>query len=339
MSASRIEALQVGMIPFWNLLPFRMELLKQTSSSNSGGFFEIKQGPPTSVNRWLQEGQIHLAPCSSICLTLPGFEMAVPMGVSSNGAVHSVYIGIYEEHEPLLEVLNKKVQLFSEIFADAKSQYDGDARQTVNKAWDELKGLDNFPLQQCPTLQFSKSSATSVMLSKIIYNVWFGTRAYNDMLTRRFHRSTKDQRPMELVIGDEALQRASGFYKTIDLGTIWKQMTGLPFVFAVWQSRGVFINGWRRRILEIGERAENRMKVEPANYFPSLLPQDEKGEEIKLADYWKSIQYKLGPMELRGLLAFLCLARKLQESPLDNSALVKILRWQELSNTSMPYTL
>lgn len=333
MDSTRIETLQVGMIPYWNLLPFKAELLRHTQKS---GNFELKTGVPTQVNKWLLDNQIHLAPCSSICLSLPGFEMAVPMGVVSNGAVQSVYLGLHSEHAPLLEILQQRVTEFAEIFSQAKKVHAYDARQVAQFVWDAVKELPNQQISICPSLKTSKSSATSNMLTKIIYNIWFGAGSYDEMLKRKFTRVYNDQKPIELVIGDEALQRQNQFYKIIDLGQLWKDLTGLPFVFAVWQSRGVFINGWRRRILEVGEIAENRMRIEPTVYLPSMTPQDDQGKNISLPDYWKSIYYKLGPNEFRGLLIFLCLARKLQEKQNDNSVVVKILRWQELSQSNSP---
>jgi predicted solute-binding protein len=326
--------MQVGMIPYWNLLPLRHELLRQKQVG-----FEVKTGSPTAINKMLLEGHIQLAPCSSICLSLTGFEMAVPLGVVSDGAVQSVYLGLQEEHAPLVEILYRKVHAFSEIFSHAKSLFGYDARQTATFIWENLKDLENSPVSICPSLKISKASATSAVLTKIIYKMWFGSQAYDEMSNRKFTRTYNDQRPIELVIGDEALVRQSSFYKTIDLGMLWKKMTGLPFVFAVWQSRGAFINGWRRKIFELGEKAENRMRVEPSVYIPSLPPTDETGQVISLPDYWKSIYYKIGPQEFRGLLVFLCLARKLQETPLDNSIMVKILRWQELSQSTSQLVL
>jgi predicted solute-binding protein len=330
MDSTRIDNLQIGMIPYWNLLPFKYELVRQQKY----GSFELKSGMPTQINKWLQDGQVHLAPCSSICLSFSGFEMAVPMGVSSNGAVQSVYLGLQIEHAPLLEILQQRLVEVAEIFLHSTQSQSFDARRVADLMWEAIGDLPNVDLSLCPSLKVTKASATSNMLTKIIYNIWFGATAFSEMSKRKFSRVYNDQRPIELVIGDEALGRQHQFYKVIDLGQLWKDLTGLPFVFAVWQSRGTFINGWRRKILEIGEKAENRMKIEPSVYYPSMLPSNEEGKMISLADYWKGINYKLGANEFRGLLIFLSLARKLQEQQNDNSVIVKILRWQELIDKS-----
>jgi chorismate dehydratase len=37
-----------------------------------------------------------------------------------------------------------------------------------------------------------------------------------------------------LIIGDRALEKRNQYPYIYDLGSAWKEMTGLPFVFAVW---------------------------------------------------------------------------------------------------------
>lgn len=311
------------MIPFWNLVPFRQELIRDRNSS-----LEMKLANPTSINKWIQEGEVHLAPCSSICLNLPGFEMALPLGVASDGFVRSVYLGLQSEHLPYLELLNNRIPLIRKIF-ESTSQIEFNARQLSKQTLELLKDLPSIPLNECPTLKFPNSSASSVALSKILYLFWFGYDAYKFMAARNFAPLGNGQKAIELLIGDEALVRHGSYAKTIDLGQIWKDITGLPFVFAVWQSKGLCLNGWRRKILELGELAEQRMRVEPTQYLPALPPKDEEGNPLPLIEYWKEIKYRLGPDEFRGLLVFLCLARKISDQALDNETAVKFLRWQE----------
>ena len=54
-------------------------------------------------------------------------------------------------------------------------------------------------------------------------------------------RTTREAHDARLIIGDAALLLTSGasalstaYAHAYDLGTAWKQWTGLPFVFAVW---------------------------------------------------------------------------------------------------------
>lgn len=89
----------------------------------------------------------------------------------------------------------------------------------------------------------SRSSMTSAALLELLFeNVWRcaprfvpGDAELSDV--RRFEREEHDAR---LVIGDAALLLGAGapgapqYTYVYDLGAIWKEWTGLPFVFAVW---------------------------------------------------------------------------------------------------------
>ncbi len=322
---SKIQKLNVGMIPFWNLVPFRQEIMRARSL-----MIDIKLGVPTLVNKWLQEGDIHLAPCSSICLNQPGFEMALPLGIASDGYVRSVYFGLHNDHLPYVERLEKRVAILRELFKDLSANSDFDARQISQRILEAAKNLPSLPLNECPTIKFPNSSASSVALSKIYYLIWFGYDAFKFMASRNFAPLSGSQRPIELLIGDEALAKHSNYAKTIDFGQLWKDITGLPFVFAVWQSKGLCLNGWRRKVLEIGELAEKRMRLEPTGYIPALPPTDDQGNALPLIEYWKEIKYRLGPEEFRGLLVFLCLSRSISDQALDHETAVKLLRWQEV---------
>jgi chorismate dehydratase len=88
----------------------------------------------------------------------------------------------------------------------------------------------------------SSSSMTSVFLLEMLFaHVWRarpefvrGDAEASDLLT-----GGHDGVVARLVIGDAALMLAAGalpspFTHRYDLGVVWKEWTGLPFVFAVW---------------------------------------------------------------------------------------------------------
>ena len=324
---SKAKTLKLGWIPYWNLWPFKCELNRLNH-----GPLEVIPGVPAKVNAWLESGQVQLAPCSSICLIAkPDLEMALPLGVASDGPVLSVYLGFYREHLALLEALRERRQSLKLLFQRARKSHPGNFRAQTKLFVHESLQLAPLPLAMVPGLKLSPDSASSAVLAKIMFNLWFGKDAYNLMVGRDVSQIVYTRRPVELLIGDEALQKRKQFHTLIDLGSLWKEMTALPFVYAVWQSKGACLNGWRRKILDVGKIAENRMKVEPSVYTPDMCPLDEQGKPLPLNDYWRSLHYGLGPKELKGLLAFLCLARSLKLVPLIDEAIGKILRWEDLS--------
>lgn len=90
----------------------------------------------------------------------------------------------------------------------------------------------------------SRSSMTSVALLRLMFEqVWHATPAFlpSDAEIRDLARTGADPHDARLIIGDAALILTSGastlsseYPYVYDLGLVWKEWTGLPFVFAVW---------------------------------------------------------------------------------------------------------
>lgn len=87
----------------------------------------------------------------------------------------------------------------------------------------------------------SRSSMTSVALLELLFdNVWHTSPHFvpGDAEVRDIAKDTDDATDARLVIGDAALVLGSTqrdrYPYVYDLGEIWKQWTGQPFVFAVW---------------------------------------------------------------------------------------------------------
>ncbi len=86
-----------------------------------------------------------------------------------------------------------------------------------------------------------------------------------------------------LIIGDRALQFREQFAYRYDLATAWREMTGLPFVFAVWVSvremEEVWIRpfnmnqqiGLQRFDALITKESDNQIKYDLSRYFQSNL--------------------------------------------------------------------
>lgn len=331
MEQKTLKKLSVGWIPYWNLRPLKYELDRMYSGS-----LDFKVGVPAQVNSWMRNGEVDIAPCSSICLAQSKeMEIALPLGVAANGPVLSVYLGLHQEHGEIMPLIYERRLQLKEIFMSLlRSTTQFSAREFVDELVHQSKNFSTLPLSTIPGLKLSRESETSAVLASCFYKLWFGNDAYDLMVKRDISREVYTKRPMELIIGDSALQKRHNFKYILDLGGLWKEMTGMPFVYAVWQSRGTCINGWRRRIFELGQIAENRMKIDPTTYFPKRMPVDEQGREIPLSEYWKTIYFQLGKQEIRSLTAYLCLARNLGLVKKVDEVVGKILRWQDLCNQS-----
>src|SRR5689334_5034116 len=89
-------------------------------------------------------------------------------------------------------------------------------------------------VEQIRTLACDTDSHTSVALARVIFAERFGVQpTFIDLVHG-------DDRPIDarLLIGDKVVcEEPPGFDHQLDLGHAWKQLTGLPFVFAIWTAR------------------------------------------------------------------------------------------------------
>lgn len=330
------SGINIGWIPYWNLEPLRIELLNSWGSS-----IHFNKGTPTVVNKLLADSEVMVAPSSSVCL-LKNQEMALPLGVSATNSTHSIYIGLNRDTASLNDLIRKRINSLKEICHHANLEMVSSFKRTASFIMDTADELPAPPMEYAPSLRLLSYSASGVALAKIFYRLVFGKHAYESMVTQNNGNGDaslqNSSRPVvELMIGDEALIKRNEFIKIIDLGNFWSSLTGLPFVSAVWQkgAKPISLN-WRKRFLDSAELAQAKMKIEPTAYYPSTIPMDSAGNQIDLSTYWKALHYRLNQKDFKGLLLFLSLARPLLKSEIDESAIAKMLRWQDSLGISMP---
>jgi chorismate dehydratase len=97
--------------------------------------------------------------------------------------------------------------------------------------------FSEVPMEKIETVVLDYQSRTSVLLCQLLFKKWWKKDV-------RFIKATGDSYLEEikgntagLIIGDRALSHRKQCSFIYDLGTGWKQMTGLPFVFAVWVAK------------------------------------------------------------------------------------------------------
>lgn len=104
----------------------------------------------------------------------------------------------------------------------------------------------------------------------------------------------------EIVIGDSALTRPDP-YGSIDLGEMWRERTGLPFVFAAWISRHPQIPRvlWEELM---AAKSRNLANLDTCIATSPLLP--EISLEAKRCYLRDNIHYELGDAEMAGMQKF-----------------------------------
>lgn len=98
--------------------------------------------------------------------------------------------------------------------------------------------FSEVPLQYIETIILDYQSRSSVALLKILLKEHWNISPRLVAGTGNFEKDIKGT-VAGLVIGDRALQQRQFSAYIFDLGLAWKEMTGLPFVFAAWVSNKI----------------------------------------------------------------------------------------------------
>ncbi len=176
-----------------------------------------------------------------------------------------------------------------------------------------VKLFSRVPFVQIERLALDAGSRTSQALTRIWLDTTHGVRPRQIELLpigAPVEESTADA---ILLIGDRAMTVCSEpFHAVVDLAEAWNQMTGLPFVFALWVVR-------RGVDLGVLPEALERSRAEGLNHAEELAA--EHGPRLGLDyatcyDYLtKVLSYDLGEQEVAGLRRFAQMAARLGLAP------------------------
>lgn len=156
--------------------------------------------------------------------------------------------------------------------------------------------FSDVPLEEVETVYLDYQSRTSVELLKILLKEHWKISPGLVAGKQGFENEIKGN-TAGLVIGDRAFtQRLKNKY-TYDLGLAWKEMTGMPFVFAAWISNKILPDSFIRDFNSINETGLNNLD-EVIRQYPY------KGFDMKTY-YTQNIKFRLQPQMLAGMNLFL----------------------------------
>lgn len=163
------------------------------------------------------------------------------------------------------------------------------------------------------TIQVPTASATSVLLLQILLQLKYGIAAQYRWFTQdEAIDPLAEGAAAALWIGDVALRRNMPADRHVyDLGAEWKSWTGLPFVFAAWQTGAPAARDAELRDLVAALHASRTYFLANAR---SLAEQNSKTFGIpanRLFDYWNSLHYEFDEPMQRGVLKYFELAAEL----------------------------
>jgi len=158
------------------------------------------------------------------------------------------------------------------------------------------------PVEETSQILCDPASLTSVNLLKVL----LGERGLKPDFAPLPNYHDAAFHDAVLLIGDPALNfvRAPHEHQVWDLGTAWSELTGLPFVYAVWAlRRGAYTTQIRRAL-----RDAKAFGLETLDYI--IRERSEYDLEFRKDYLGWHIHYHLGADEKRGLLKFIELLRK-----------------------------
>jgi len=167
------------------------------------------------------------------------------------------------------------------------------------------------PISQIESLACDPDSHTSVALARIVLAERFGIRPeFVDLA-----RAPGGPRQAKLLIGDKVIcDEPAGFEHQLDLGAAWKELTGLPFVFAVWTGR---------KGVDLGDLPLHleRAKREGLDHVADLIARHAvpRGWPAGIALQYLTVYLKfdVGPRQLEAMARFHHLAAKHHLIPSD----------------------
>ena len=168
--------------------------------------------------------------------------------------------------------------------------------------------FSHSPLESIRSVWLDYQSRTSVRLCRILFERHLKMKdiRYLDATDDRYIEAIQGD-TAGLVIGDRALRIYDTFPYRYDLGLLWREFTGLPFVFACWVSTRELDPGFLQRFDEANAQGIARLDdVSAANPY----------RHYNLAHYYRrNISYSFDAEKRKGLDLFLSLAKELPQHP------------------------
>ncbi len=270
--------IRIGHFEFLNGYPLYYGLEKGAG----WGCFQLVNGVPTTLNRLLLAGELDISPVSSI---------------------------EYASHAD-------ELLLFPRISI------------TADGAVDSIRLVCRRPIDEVATVALTGQSATSVVLLKILLKQKYGLEPEYSALEGGVEAAL-ERHDAVLLIGDQALE---AFYRepavetaagspggadgpggsagaagcSYDLGTEWKQLTGLPMVFALWAVRRPFFEARADETREVEDRLIYSIDYcrghwdEVVEAASRIYPFDRE----LLSSYFLKLRYDFSSQYQRGLADF-----------------------------------
>ena len=165
--------------------------------------------------------------------------------------------------------------------------------------------FSEVPMEEVEKVYLDYQSRTSVALLRFLMKEYWGINPEIVQSSGENYRQEIKGRTAGLVIGDRALEQRKISTFIYDLGSEWKKITGLPFVFAAWVSNKPvdlrFIQAFNAANEYGLQRLDEVIRQNPCNDFD-------------LEKYYTQyVQYRMDQAKRKGLQKFLAWCRHLKQ--------------------------
>ncbi|MFO7982082.1 MAG: menaquinone biosynthesis protein [Desulfuromonadales bacterium] len=170
--------------------------------------------------------------------------------------------------------------------------------------------FSNVPIEELEgtSIALTGESATSVHLVQVLLREFLGYERIDCRVPSQPMEEVIANGGTALLIGDRALREArqSRSRYVYDLGSLWQDFTGLPFVFALWIIREEVALRQKDDL----KRLENQLEASRSRAFADLgmvadeVPERHWMARTDLVDYWRSMSYDFTEDHRQGLLLY-----------------------------------
>jgi cyclic dehypoxanthinyl futalosine synthase len=168
--------------------------------------------------------------------------------------------------------------------------------------------VGEVPFSEMDSVALDGASCTSAMLVRLLAAAEGRSPAFEEVGHDQILEAPRGRRGA-LVIGDAAFAAAQRFPHVLDLGMAWRQIVGLPFVYAVWAGRPGAVDPQAVALLRESLSQGLSRRAEIARGWAEAGPGANTEARPSSAEYTSylehNIVYRLGAEELSGAAAFL----------------------------------
>jgi len=155
-------------------------------------------------------------------------------------------------------------------------------------------------IEEIKTVALDKDSMTSCVLTKVILWYRYSLKPEYIILDDK-QKIYNEYADAFLVIGDDAMKVREEGFAVLDLGQEWNELSGLPFVYAVWVTKSeTKLHGLSKLLIDANEYGLKHVNEIAASEAGRL----KMGKARCLWYLKESIKYSLGDLEIRGLKTF-----------------------------------